>query len=29
MLTTQRKQYILEVLKKDGQIIAKTLSQDS
>lgn len=28
MLTTQRKQYILEVLKRDGQIIAKTLSQE-
>ncbi len=28
MLTSQRKQYILEILKKDGQIVAKTLSQD-
>lgn len=28
MLTTQRKQYILERLKKDGQVIAKTLSQE-
>ena len=27
MLTTQRKQYILELLKKEGQIVAKTLSQ--
>ena len=28
MLTSQRKQYILEVLKRDGQIIAKNLSQE-
>ena len=28
MLTTQRKQVILERLRRDGQIIAKTLSQD-
>jgi len=28
MLTNQRKQYILNILKRDGQIIAKTLSQE-
>jgi DeoR/GlpR family transcriptional regulator of sugar metabolism len=28
MLTTQRKQHILALLKRDGQIIAKTLSED-
>jgi DeoR/GlpR family transcriptional regulator of sugar metabolism len=28
MLTTQRKQHILTVLKRDGQVIAKTLSQE-
>lgn len=27
MLTSQRKQYLLDILKRDGQIIAKTLSQ--
>jgi DeoR/GlpR family transcriptional regulator of sugar metabolism len=28
MLTSQRKQHILNVLKRDGQVIAKTLSQE-
>ncbi len=28
MLTSQRKQYILEILKRDGQVIAKTVSQE-
>lgn len=28
MLTTQRKQHILTVLKRDGQVIAKTLSEE-
>lgn len=28
MLTSQRKQYILDVLKRDGQVIAKNLSQE-
>ena len=28
MLTSQRKQHILEVLKREGQVIAKTLSQE-
>lgn len=28
MLTSQRKQHILHVLKRDGQVIAKTLSQE-
>lgn len=28
MLTTQRKKYLLERLKKDGQIVAKTISQE-
>jgi DeoR/GlpR family transcriptional regulator of sugar metabolism len=27
VLTSQRKQFILEVLKKEGQVVAKTLSQ--
>jgi len=28
MLTSQRKQHILEILKREGQVIAKTLSQE-
>ena len=28
MLTSQRKQHILEVLRRDGQVIAKRLSQE-
>ena len=28
MLTSQRKQHILEVLRRDGQVIAKQLSQE-
>jgi DeoR/GlpR family transcriptional regulator of sugar metabolism len=28
MLTNQRKQYILNILKRDGQVVAKTLSQE-
>src|SRR5215813_4024561 len=28
MLTSQRKQYILNILRRDGQVVAKTLSQE-
>lgn len=28
MLTSQRKQYILEILRRDGQVVAKQVSQD-
>ncbi|MBW8835688.1 MAG: DeoR family transcriptional regulator, partial [Burkholderia sp.] len=28
MLTSQRKQLILEALRRDGQVVAKTLSAD-
>jgi DeoR/GlpR family transcriptional regulator of sugar metabolism len=28
MLTSQRKQHILEILKRDGQVVAKTVSQE-